>query len=157
MAYKNIEITVASSVNQQTIQTDHFYKGFSTVNNPNKNSSLYDFNLIIQDLINQFNTRKGERVMNPQFGSAIWDLLMEPLTEDVRTALTNDIVGICSSDPRIITKQIDLTEYNQGYQLELTLQFAGTDQSANIKLNFNQEVGLTVTKNAVGVVNYTPG
>jgi phage baseplate assembly protein W len=157
MAYKNIEINVANSINQQATQTDHFYKGFSTVSNPNKNSSLYDYKLITQDLINQFNTRKGERVMNPNFGSAIWDLLMEPLTEDTRAALTDDIVGICSSDPRIITKQIDLTEYNQGYQLELTLQFAGTDQSANIKLNFNQEVGLTVTKNSVGVVNYTPG
>jgi len=157
MAYKNIEINVSNSVNRQTIQTDHFYKGFSTVNNPNKNSSLYDFNLITQDIINNFNTRKGERVMHPTFGSAIWDLLMEPLTEDVRTALTDDIVSICSSDPRVITKQIDLTEYDQGYQLELTLQFAGTDQSANIKLNFNTEVGLTVVQNSVGVVNYTPG
>ena len=157
MAYKNIVITVPNSANQQAVQTDHFYKGFSTISNPNKNSSLYDSNLITQDLINQFNTRKGERVMNPNFGSAIWDLLMEPLTEDVRTALTDDITSICASDPRIIAKQIDLTEYDQGYLLELTVQFAGTDQSANIKLNFNSEVGLTVVNNSVGVVNYTPG
>lgn len=157
MAYKNIIIDVPNSANQQAVQTDHFYKGFSSVNNNNQGSSFYDYNLITQDIINNFNTRKGERVMNPAFGSIIWDLLMEPLTEDVRQALSDDIISICGNDPRVITKQIDLTEFDQGYLLELTLQFVGTDQSANLQLAFNQKAGLTVMKNTTGIVNYTPG
>ena len=50
------------------------YKGFSTVAGV-KSNQLYDLDIIKQDLINHFYTRKGERVMNPDFGSIIWDLL----------------------------------------------------------------------------------
>jgi phage baseplate assembly protein W len=157
MPYKNITITPPNSINQQTVQTDHFYKGFSSVNNSNQNSSLYDFDLIKQDIINNFNTKKNERVMNPNFGSVIWDLLMEPLTEDIRRQLTDNITAICSADPRVTPLQIDLTEYPQGYLLELTLQLTNTDQSSTLKLDFNQEVGLTVLSNTVGKNNYVPG
>ena len=122
MPYKNIELNIPNAVNQVAVQTDHFYKGFSTVNNSNNNSSLYDFDLVKQDIINNFNTRRGERLMNPTYGSVIWDLLMEPLTEDVRQVLSEDVTTICSSDPRVTPLQIDITEYEQGYLLELTLQ-----------------------------------
>jgi phage baseplate assembly protein W len=96
-------------------------KGFSSVDNTNPGSRLYDFDLIKQDIINQFKTKRGERVMNPTFGSIIWDLLMEPLTDRVRDALTADIESICNSDPRVTPTQMDLTEYDNGYLLELTL------------------------------------
>jgi phage baseplate assembly protein W len=157
MPYKNIELTVPNAVNQQNVQTDHFYKGFSTVHNDNKGSSLYDFALIQQDIINNFNTRRGERVMKPDYGSIIWDLLMEPLTEDVRQVLSDDIISICNSDPRVTTTQMDLTEYDQGYLLELTLTLVGTDQSANLKLTFDQKIGLSISETIAGKVNYLPG
>jgi phage baseplate assembly protein W len=157
MPYKNIEITVPNAVNQVAVQTDHFYKGFSTVSSNNKNSSLYDFDLVKQDIINNFNTRKGERLMNPNYGSVIWDLLMEPLTEDVRQILSDDITSICNSDPRVTVTQIDLTEYDQGYLLELTLTLVATDQSSNLKLTFDQNIGLAVSQTTAGVANYLPG
>jgi phage baseplate assembly protein W len=145
MPYKNLVITLPAINNGNQVQTDHFYKGFSSINNNNKGSVLYDFSLIQQDIINTFNTRKGERLMRPDFGSIVWDLLMEPLTEDIRQLLTDDITSICNSDPRVIPTQIDLTEYDQGYLLELTLQLVGTDQSANLALSFDQEVGLSTS------------
>jgi phage baseplate assembly protein W len=157
MPYKNIEITVPNAVNQVSVQTDHYYKGFSSVDNGNKNSSLYDFDLIKQDIINNFNTRRGERVMNPTYGSVIWDLLMEPLTEDVRQVLSDDITAICTSDPRVTPLQIDITEYEQGYLLELTLQLVNLNQSANLKLTFDQNIGLTVSQTPVTTANYNPG
>ena len=156
MPYKNIEITVPNAANQVAVQTDHFYKGFSSVNNGNKNSSLYDFDLVKQDIINNFNTRRGERLMNPTYGSVIWDLLMEPLTEDVRQVLSEDVTAICSSDPRVTPLQIDITEYEQGYLLELTLQLVGSDQSSKLKLTFDQNIGLTASQSPVTNVNYTP-
>jgi phage baseplate assembly protein W len=157
MPYKNIEITVPNTANQHAVQTDHFYKGFSTVQNNNKGSSLYDFDLVKQDIINNFNTRKGERLMNPNYGSVIWDLLMEPLTEDIRQTLSDDITAICNSDPRVTVTQIDLTEYDQGYLLELTLTLVSTDQSSNLKLTFDQNIGLSVSQTNAGVANYLPG
>jgi phage baseplate assembly protein W len=158
MPYKNIEINIASPISEQAIQTEHFYKGFSSVDRTKRNSSLYDFSLVTQDLINNFNTKKNERLMNPSFGSSIWDLLMEPLTEDTRQLLSDDILAICAADPRITPIQVDLSEYDQGYILELTLQFTGTDQSANLRLSFDQSIGLSVIDNTIPPNNYNiPG
>jgi phage baseplate assembly protein W len=82
--------------------------------------------------------------MNPEFGSIIWDLLMEPLTEGTTAMLREDIKKICTSDPRVSPTQMDITEFSQGYLLEITLATVDTDQSVNMKLTFNQQTGLTV-------------
>lgn len=144
MAYKNIEITGTSSPVAQASMKTQVYKGFSSVDPKNFNTRLYDFELIKQDIINHFKTKKGERLMNPGFGSIIWDLLMEPLTDQVRDALSEDITKICNFDPRVIPTQIDLKEFPNGYILELTLLLKGTDQSINLSLTFDQQIGLTV-------------
>jgi phage baseplate assembly protein W len=144
MAYKNIEINDATSVEQTVVKQSQFYKGFSTVDNSTSATELYDFALIKQDIINHFNTRKGERVMNPQFGSDIWDILMEPNTDLVRQELTNDIENICNFDSRVVPVQIDITEYDSGYILDLTLLLKNTDHSANWRLAFDQNIGLAV-------------
>jgi phage baseplate assembly protein W len=142
MPYKNLEITNAAVVYQQPTQQTHFYKGFSSVDDTNTGSRLYDLDLIKQDIINQFNTKKGSRVMNPTFGSSVWDLLMEPLTDQTQDALRADITKICTSDPRVTPIQMDLTEYPNGYVLELTLLLNATNQSTSMKLTFDQSIGL---------------
>lgn len=144
MAYKSLVITNANAVPQQPVKTSQFYMGFSSQDPSNTTSRLYDLELIKQDILNQFNTRKGERVMNPQFGSIIWDVLMEPMTEQIKQALNTDITTICNSDARAIPTQINLTEFQSGYLIEITLQLVGTDQSSNMKLTFDQRTGLTV-------------
>ena len=56
------------------------YRGFSTKVRE-KVFKLNDYELIKQDLLNHFNTRKGERVMNPLFGTGLRDFLFEGITE----------------------------------------------------------------------------
>lgn len=144
MAYKTKEITTPNSVYEQPKQQSHFYKGFSSIGTNVGNTQLFDFDLIKQDILNHFNTKKGERLMNPEFGSLIWNLLMEPLTDQTRELLKNDISTICTSDPRVTPIQMDLTEFETGYILELTLALNNTDQSSSMKLMFDQKLGLTV-------------
>jgi phage baseplate assembly protein W len=144
MSYKTLVITTQDSIYQQSAKQDHFYKGFSTVDPTNEGNNLYDIELIKQDIINHFNTKRGERVMNPAFGSIIWDLIMEPLTDQTTDLLKNDIKTVCTADPRVNPIQMDLTEYQDGYLLELTLQIVGTDQSANMRISFNRENGIAV-------------
>lgn len=143
MPYKNIEINNAQSVAQKRNKTSQFYKGYSTLNS-GQGTKLFDIDLIKQDIINHFNTKKGQRVMNPEFGCIIWDLLMEPMTERTSDLLKQDIERICSSDPRVTPIQLRLTEYTSGYLLEVTLLMADTDQTANLKLAFDQKIGLIV-------------
>jgi len=144
MAYKTLVITNQDSIYQQATKQDHFYKGFSTVDPAQEGNNLFDIELIKQDIINHFNTRRGERVMKPEFGSIIWDLIMEPLTDDTTELLKNDIKTICTADPRVIPTQMDLTEYQEGYLLELTLQVVGTDQSDDMRISFNRTTGISV-------------
>ena len=144
MPYKNIEIGEKQVVQQSALKQSQFYRGFSTVDPTRTENTLFDFDIIKQDILNHFNTRKGERVMNPGFGSIIWSLLMEPLTEEIRTILKEDIEAICNFDPRVVTTQLDVVEYDSGFLIEITLQLVGTNQSSNMRLTFDQKVGLTV-------------
>lgn len=141
MAYKNIEINNSSVVQQQAVKKSQFYRGFTSTGNQGS-TKLFDFDLICKDILNHFNTRKGERVMNPAFGSDIWNLLMEPLTDEVKDLLTSDVNRICTSDPRVTPIQMDLIEVENGYILELTLLLNGTDQTRNMRLQFDQKIGL---------------
>lgn len=143
MPYKSLVVTNANAVYQQPVQQKaHLYKGFSSLDENNPVSKLFDLDLIKQDILNQFNTKKGSRVMNPTFGSDVWDILMEPMSPQVRDALVNDVKRICTSDPRFTPTQMDITEYTDGFLLELTLVLNSTNESATMKIKFNQAIGL---------------
>ena len=144
MAYKNLVITPPTVKNTSKVKTSQFYKGFSTIDESTTNVKLYDFDLIKQDLLNQFNTRKGERLMNPNHGSVIWDLIFEPLTAEVRQLIANDIDRIVNSDPRVTPTLVNIVEQDYGFLLELTLTYNGSDVSDNMILNFNKNAGLAV-------------
>lgn len=144
MAYKNLVITPPSVKNVSKTKTSQFYRGFSTVDESTTNVKLYDFDLIKQDILNQFNTRKGERVMYPNEGTIIWDLIFEPLTADVKQLIANDIDRILNSDPRVVPTLINIVEQDYGFLLELTLTYSGSDVSENMILNFDKNSGLAV-------------
>jgi phage baseplate assembly protein W len=144
MAYKNIVLTAPKLENYTTRRTSQFYKGFSTIDETTTNVKLYDYELVKQDLLNQFNTRKGERVMNPEFGSIIWDLIYEPLTPDVKQQISSDIDRILASDPRLTPTLVNIIQQDYGFYLEITLVYTGTDYSDSMILNFDKRIGLAV-------------
>ena len=142
MAYKNIVITPPNIRNVTAQQISQFYRGFSTVDNLSTSVKLFDQELIKQDILNQFNTRKGERVMNPEFGSIIWDLIYEPLTPAVKQQISTDIDRILASDPRLIPTTVNIVEQDYGFLLELTLTYKNLDVSDSMILSFDKRVGL---------------
>lgn len=119
------------------------YRGFSTKNKI-KNFKLTDYELIKQDLLNHFNTRKGERVMNPDFGTIIWDLLFDPFTEELRTAIQDDITRIANSDPRVIIEQASVTDYQHGIQIQLEIRIRDTNELENMTVTFDQRTAPNV-------------
>jgi phage baseplate assembly protein W len=112
------------------------YKGFSTLGS-SKNFRLTDFDLIKQDIFNHFNIRKGEKLMRPNFGTIIWNVLHEPFTEDLKSVITQDIKAIAGYDPRVSFDNIIVTEYDQGIQIELQLRYVLTNQTRVMLMNFN--------------------
>ena len=113
------------------------YRGFSTLVNQKK-FNLTDFELARQDLLNYFGIRKGEKLMQPDFGTIIWDMLFEPLTEDTQQTITADITRIVSYDPRLSVGQVEVLQRDNGFLVQLTLAYVPTDQRATINLNFDR-------------------
>jgi phage baseplate assembly protein W len=144
MPYKNIIIQPANNSPQNRQQTSQFYVGFSTQDPTSQTVTLYDFDVVKQDLMNYFNTRQGERVMNPAWGTIIWDKLYDPFTDDVRSAIEEDIKNIISSDPRVNVTQVDITEAEYGLVLQLTLTFVPTNQTDVMRLTFDKSAGLSM-------------
>ncbi len=118
------------------------YKGFSTVNSDTENFGLYDFQLIQQDLLNHFHTRQGERLMNPEFGTIIWDLLFEPLTEQLKDLIVQNVNTIINYDPRISASEVSVSQYNTGIQIECVLTYLPYNVSQSMQLRFDQANGL---------------
>jgi len=119
------------------------YRGFSTVSTDTVGVSLYDLPLIKQDLINNFHIRKGEKLENPNFGTIIWDLLYEPLTEQVKTLITADVTDILNSDPRVNPTNITVTQYDYGIQIEATLVYLPYNIQEKLQFEFDNRNGIT--------------
>jgi phage baseplate assembly protein W len=97
-----------------------------------------DQELIKRDLLNHFAIRKGEKLMNPDFGSTINDLLMEPLTEDTKNIVIEEVTNIVNTDPRINAEQITLDEYENGIYVEAVIRYATTNEIETLRINFDR-------------------
>jgi phage baseplate assembly protein W len=124
------------------IPTPKAYNGFSTINATSENFALYDFELIKQDLINYFHIRKGERLMNPSWGTIIWDSLFEPMTEDLKEQIVSDVNNIINSDPRLVAKNVIVTTYESGIQIECILTYLPYNITQSMQLKFDQDNGI---------------
>jgi phage baseplate assembly protein W len=113
------------------------YRGFSTKTS-SKKFSLTDYELAKQDLLNYFSLKKGQKLMQPTFGTIIWDMLFEPLDESTQEIITQDITKVVSYDPRLRVGQIAITQQETGFLVQLTLSYVPTNQTELISLNFNK-------------------
>jgi len=120
------------------------YRGFSTKQRA-KNFTLTDYELAKQDLINYFSIRKGQKLMQPNFGTVIWDMLFEPLDETTQQLITNDITKIINYDPRLRVGQVAVTQQDTGFLVQLTLSYVPTNQTETINLNFDRNTNTLTT------------
>lgn len=112
------------------------YKGFSTYNR-DKKFRVTDFELVKQNLYNHFNIRKGEKLMQPNFGSTIWNMLFEPLTEEIRQIIVDDVRTVVAYDPRVNVSNVFVTQFDHGIQLVVELSYVPNNQLETLILNFD--------------------
>jgi phage baseplate assembly protein W len=113
------------------------YRGFSTVDRYKK-FRVTNFELVKRDLLNHFSIRKGEKLMQPNFGTIIWDMIFEPLTEATKSAIVDDVTSIVSYDPRVRVTQVIVDQLDLGIQLQINLTYVPRDQSQSMILTFNK-------------------
>ena len=116
------------------------YRGFSTANSRNKRFRLTDFELVKQDLMNHLMIRKGEKLMSPNFGTVIWNLLFEPLTDDIQRIIVDDLNKIVATDPRLAVDNVVVTQFEHGIQVELEVRYLQTDETSNMVVQFDQNL-----------------
>lgn len=114
------------------------YRGFSTIDQFKK-FRLTDLELIKRDLLNHFAVRKGEKLMNPEFGSLIWNMLFEPLTADVKALIVEDIQRVVSYDPRVRVDNVIVDQFDYGLQIQLEMTFLPDNLSDVLRLQFDRE------------------
>lgn len=105
--------------------------GFSTDNKQKPPYTLTDLDLVKQDLLNHFLTRKGERVMRPNFGSIIHDVLMEPFDNLTKQDIEDECVNIVGNDPRVDLISTKVQNTDHFLKVELYLQYK-VDQSKDV-------------------------
>jgi len=114
------------------------YKGFSTIDKVKK-FDITDLELVKRDLLNHFSIRKGEKLMQPNFGSIIWNMLYEPLTPDVKATISADVKRIITYDPRLSIDGVLINELQNGLQIQIDLTFLPDNVSDKLTLNFSND------------------
>ena len=89
-----------------------------------------DASAIKQAIVNLLLTNKGEKLMNPEYGSNIRSYLFEPLDYGTASQITGNIrYTIDRWEPRISVLNINATPNfdDNGFDVDMTYEIRGTD------------------------------
>ncbi len=116
------------------------YRGFSTTGVEGLNTTLYDIELVKQDLLNHFNTRLGERVGRPEFGSIIPELLFDLVDDRTESLVVQDAERIINEDPRVTLLELeaDVNPDNHTIQLDIKLRALEFDMNTQFSIIFQE-------------------
>jgi len=139
MAVKNFNDVNAT---KEGVANTRLFRGHSSVGRDFADSKLYDIELVKQDILNHFNILKGEKLENPNFGTNIWLYLMDPLDDETRNAVIEDVEEIVNYDPRIEMDSIEVNDYEQGLQVKVSILYTGYGLGESMDLLFDSQQGL---------------
>ena len=114
--------------------------GFNTIGRVRAPYTLTDGELIKRDLLNQFYTKLGERVMRPNYGSIIWDLLMDPSTADLDRKVQKDIEKIIKSEPRAELLDTKLFILDHTIRAEIDIRILPDGDAEKLYLEYIREI-----------------
>jgi phage baseplate assembly protein W len=113
------------------------YRGFNTIDQ-SKKFRLTDLALVKRNLLNHFKIRKGEKLMQPNFGSIIWNTLFEPLTEETKKIIIDDVTAVVGYDPRLVIDGVIIQQLDSGLQLQISLTYKPANVTTTMNLNFDK-------------------
>lgn len=104
------------------------------------NSTYQTKDAIKANLINYFLTNKGERYLNPNFGSNIRKLLFDNITEDVLDQVESTVTeDVETYFPRVIPTLVQVTSEPDANTVTFYMRYAIADSNIQDELiiNFN--------------------
>lgn len=115
------------------------FRGFNTVDKNKAPFTLSDEELIKRDLLNHFYTKRGERLMRPNFGSIIHDIIMNPLDAMTESDVREDIERIIESDSRVRLDDIRMLVEDHTIRCEVDISFNVLRTKDTLYLEFINE------------------
>lgn len=114
------------------------YKGYSSFEfQKRKTFKIRDIELVKMDLLNHIFTKKGERVMMPEFGTSIPEMAFEPLDQDTIATVREEVTKVINYDPRVELNDLQVNpdyERNSLY-LNALLFYVELGLAENFELN----------------------
>ena len=135
---------MAINTGKTTVPQSTTYKGFCSRAEEN-NFKLYDFQLVKQNLINRLSVRKGERLENPEFGTIIYDVLFEPLTDALKQAILDDITANVGADPRLSAGNIVVSQSDHGISIQASITYVPYNITEKLTFSFDQDSTLRLS------------
>ena len=86
------------------------YRGYSSHNYASaKTFKLTDVELVKMDLLSHIYTRKTDRIMMPNFGTRIPDMVFEPMDSFTLIIIEEDLRAVIAFDPRVELRSLSIT------------------------------------------------
>lgn len=111
--------------------------GFGSVTqpiNPGKKYKLVDNPLVIQDFVNAFNIRQGQKVGQPGYGSRLWEFVFDQNDLITQQKIQNEVERIAGLDPRIILNSVATFPQDNGILIEVEIAVAPFNQAQLLSL-----------------------
>lgn len=112
------------------------YKGFSSIGVNGSNTEIFDRELIKIDLLNAFLIKPGEVPGWPSVGSIISNAMAMPFDSITKDAITEEAVRVCSGDPRVMLRRVEVSETPDGHGITIGLLLEYTEIEEEDFLSF---------------------
>lgn len=99
---------------------------------------LTDAELVKQGLRNHFNTPKGSRVMDTEYGFIGWELLFELDRPGTQQMIESDARRIVSEEPRVSESNITIQQTEYGYVLVIDLMYVFLESVDQLIIEFDR-------------------
>ena|ERR1700677_2029312 len=119
------------------VQQKRLFVGYSTLDTTTKRQQFADIPLIKRDLINNFYTKPGERLMLPTWGCGIWQLLFDPFDPVTQDAIVDQAKQVIANDSRLSLQNINVVQIDAGLLIQMEILYIPFNVVETFTLTFN--------------------
>jgi len=105
-------------------QDEIYAKPMGYLKNKSDIAASYDIDAIKNSVYSLFNTKKGQRVLTPEYGMSLEKYIFEPVSQAAAYSIGKDIQsGLEKYEPRVTPLKINVSilPTNDGYDVQLVL------------------------------------
>jgi len=113
------------------------YYGFNTIGQEKK-FRLEDYELVKRDILNSLLIKQGEKPGNPSYGTSIWNIIFEPMTDEVMQDIEVELRRTIEQDPRVKLERQTVYPQENGVLIELDVTVLPTTEVQRLSLFFDQ-------------------